>query len=175
MPSDTEGPALFTLSSCSWLVPLNHLTLHPFDQSVSCTEWEQIAPTILLPWWLGSCTCEVPAQCASVPLLKKNLFGHQCRSEPLLGFPHFPALWEVQSLSQTWPVAAHLFSQLQVLPRFSPLSGTVLLPWQPLPQLGCATSCVCACLPPSTTAWESVHASPGAGLRFANPGRGGSC
>ena len=31
------------------LAPTNHLTLHPFDQSARCTEWEQTTGTLLPP------------------------------------------------------------------------------------------------------------------------------
>ena len=33
--------------------------LHPFDQSVSCTEWEQIAPILFPICWPGCCMLEV--------------------------------------------------------------------------------------------------------------------
>ena len=59
-PENTLQLALSTLHPCSRLVPRNHLTLYPFDQSARCTEWEQISPTVLPPCWLGSCAFQVP-------------------------------------------------------------------------------------------------------------------
>ena len=70
-------PRLSTLYSCARLALINHLILHPFDQSVRCTEWEQITPTILPPSLPGSCACActraVLAPCHSSPLKKVSL------------------------------------------------------------------------------------------------------
>ena len=73
-PPSTLWPAPSTLWSCAWLVLIIHHALYPFDQSMRY-RLEQIMPTILPPCWPGSCTREVLAQCASVPLLKKVSVG----------------------------------------------------------------------------------------------------
>ena len=46
--------ALCSLHCPLWAwVPVIHLILHPFDQSVRCTEWEQIGPLLLPLCWPG--------------------------------------------------------------------------------------------------------------------------
>ena len=112
----TPWLALSILCCCAGLAPRNNLTLYPFDQSMRCTEWEKIIPTILPLSWLGNWACVLLVQHATVPLLKKCLCGHCCHSELLPSFPHSPTIWQVRSLSQSQPVMAHLFSKLQVPP-----------------------------------------------------------
>ena len=123
-----------TLRICAQLELISHLTLHPFDQSMRCTEWDQIAFSFLPLCWLGHCTCKVPALSTSVPLLKKAL----CVPLPLwgfFGFPHSPTLWTFQSPCGSWPVTAHRLFQLQVWPRSPQFSGNVLGRWlRPQPQ-----------------------------------------
>ena len=64
----------------------------------SFTKWEQIVPTILFPCWQGSCTCGVPAQHASAPLLKNFLWVFSLQHW-ITGFSYMPFLKKVKSLS----------------------------------------------------------------------------
>ena len=92
-----------------------------------CTKWEQITPLLFL-CWPGCCMWEVPALCASAHLLKKVSQVPLSLSEPLLGVHTVqPSGKSIVYLGhgQSWPVMAHLLSQLRVLPGSPKFSGTV--------------------------------------------------
>ena len=122
-PQSSLCLAFSTLCSCAGLAPINHFSLHLFDQSMRYTEWEQIMPTIRPLFWSGGWASEFPTQWASVPLLKKVSVGAIAALSQSF---HTLQLSVKSSLSQSWPVTTHLFYQFQV-PQVSPprLSGTV--------------------------------------------------
>lgn len=80
-PQNAVWPKLSTLYCCARLAWISHLTLHPFDQSVRCTEGEQIMPT-LLPFSWPFCCIGGPCTVHLSFLFEKSLFGYQCCSEP---------------------------------------------------------------------------------------------
>ena len=107
---------------------------------------------------------------------EKSLCEQRCHSEPLPGFPHTPTLWQVQSVSHSQLVTAHIFSQLQVLPG-SPHSLALFQPVTTASALVCHQLCVCVCvcaahLPLQATLCTQV--SPGLGMGFACPGGEGA-
>ena len=65
-PQSTVQPMLSTLRIGARLVLIIHLLLHPFEQSMRCTEWEQIMLSLLPLCWPGCCLR--PLQSSSVPL-----------------------------------------------------------------------------------------------------------
>ena len=79
-PHSTVQPALSTLHICASLAQIIHLVLHPFDQSIRCTEWEQIPPTLFRLCCPGHSTC---SQGLSSPI-GRTLSGCHCLSKSLL-------------------------------------------------------------------------------------------
>ena len=76
-PQSTVWPELSTLCICARPLLIIHLVLPPFDQSVKCTEWEQILP---LCWPGPACTWVRSLPWCSVILLRKLPFGATCHS-----------------------------------------------------------------------------------------------
>ena len=73
-PQSTVQSALSTLDSCARLALISYLVLNSFDQSVRCTVWEQIVPTLLSLCWWDRCVGEVPTGDLCSPF-EKSLFG----------------------------------------------------------------------------------------------------
>ena len=172
-PQNAVRPALSTVGSCAELAPIVRHTLLCFPQFVRCTEWEQIAPhdpPFFLPRQLSFCRpCPVHLNSS----FEKCLFEWYCCSKALPSFPHTLTLWQVQSLSQSWPVVVHLFSQLQV-PQGYPQSLALCQPATATPARVHCQMCVslCAVFPPGNFIHSSLSwCCP----QFACPGRVGSC
>ena len=101
-------------------------------------------PTILPPCWPGSCTREVLAQCASVPLLKKVSVGTTGTLSHCSTFHTLqPSGKSIVYLShgKSWPTSCPSSRHHHDPPTLWHCLGL----WPP-PQLGCATRCVCFCL-----------------------------
>ena len=74
------------LHICARLEPLIHLIVQPFDQSMTCTEWEQIAPLLLL--WPGPAHAQNLFRADYFPYWFKSLWVQEYISEPLLPLFH---------------------------------------------------------------------------------------
>ena len=94
------------LEPLAWI---SHLVLHPFNQSMRCTDWEQIAPPILPLCWHWLCMHVLPALSTSVSFWKKPLCV-LLWLQAMSSFPHIPTLWQVQNLSGSGLVMAYLLS-----------------------------------------------------------------
>ena len=134
LPQSIVWPALSTLHSCNRLVLINHLTLHPFDQSMWYPEWEQITSTILLSCWPSSCLFKVSAQCTLVPLLKKVSVDAVAALSHCLAFHTLQASGKSRvypSHSQCRPTSSPSSRCCQDLPRSLALSRpeTTALSW----------------------------------------------
>ena len=114
-PQSTVQPALSTLHFCTRLALIIHLLLHPFGQSVICTEWEQIMPIVLLLCWPSHSSCEVPARWLGCPF-EKNLFGSHCLSKPLL--PCIDQSMKHPEWEQIMPTLLTLYLLSRCAPKF---------------------------------------------------------
>ena len=123
-PQSAEQPSLSALHICTMWAPITHLVLYLFDLSTRCTEWEQIAPTVLPLCWPSRCG-QGSCMAAQSPFPKKSPWVLLPLLTTTSSVPH--AQLSLTSPEFIWVMANHGPSLLPApgvtqLPKFS---GTV--------------------------------------------------
>ena len=176
LATEHGGPSTLCLRSpfkkVSWALLLLSTPAAHLIQSMRCPQWEKIVPTLLPLFWPGCYACEVPAQCTSVLLLRKVSLGATATLSPC------PAFHTLQHSGESRVYLGHCQSQPSSSPHSRchqdpPNSLALSQPETVTPAWVYCWLCALAAFS-STPVTLCAQVSPGAGLGFPCPGRGGS-